>query len=60
MVAYCRPDPAALAIVFERDGEEPIRVEAADGERAVLTAVKLLLKRGQLRPGDRLIVEVAD
>jgi hypothetical protein len=43
MVARIKPESEALVVVFERDGEEPVRVEAADGERAVLRAVTILL-----------------
>jgi hypothetical protein len=49
-----------LIVTFERAGEEPVHVAAADGEKAVLVAVKQLLLRGQLQRGDRLTIEKAD
>jgi hypothetical protein len=60
MVARIKPEPEGLVVVFERDGEEPVRVEAADGEKAVLRAVALLLAHSKLVVGDRLTVEAAD
>jgi hypothetical protein len=60
MVAYCRPDPVPLAVVFERDGEEMIRTEAANGDKAMLQAVILLLAAKTLRVGDRLTVKAAE
>jgi hypothetical protein len=60
MVARTKPKPTALAVVFERDGEEPIRVEAINSEKALVRAVALLLKRSTLHVGDRLSVEAAD
>jgi hypothetical protein len=61
MPSFCKPErQAPLVVVFERDGEERVRIEAADGERAVLQALKLLLLRNVLRPGDRLTVEAVD
>jgi len=60
MAARVRPEPNALAVVFERDGEELVRVEAADGEKAVLRAVTILLAHSKLLVGDRLRIEAAD
>jgi hypothetical protein len=60
MVARVKHEPDALAVVFERDGEEPIRVEAADGEKAVLRAVTILLAHRRLHVGDKLTVTAAD
>jgi hypothetical protein len=57
MPGSCKPQPQALTIVFERDGEEAVRIEAADGEKALIQALKLLLTRNVLRPGDQLTVE---
>jgi hypothetical protein len=61
MVAHCAP-PALppLAVVFERNGEEMIRTEAANGDKAMLQAVILLLAAKSLRPGDRLTVVAVD
>ncbi len=59
MVARTRHEPEALAVVFERDGEEQVRVEAADGEKAVLRAVAILLAHRKLHAGDRLWIEAA-
>jgi hypothetical protein len=49
-----------LKVTFERDGEEPIRIEANDGKQAMLRATALLLANQELRSGDRLTVETAD
>jgi translation initiation factor IF-1 len=59
MVARCKVEPKALVVVFERAGEEPVRVEAADGWKATLAIVNRVLERGQVRPGDRITVEAA-
>jgi hypothetical protein len=59
MVAHTWEKPTPLVVTFERTDEEPVRVEAPDGEKAILQAVKLLLLRGRLQPGDRLTVEAA-
>ena len=45
MVTHIKPQPNALVVVFERDGEKPVRVEAIHGEKALLRAVALLLRR---------------
>jgi len=60
MVARIKPQPHALAVVFERDGEKPVRIEAIHGEKALVRAVALLLRRSKLHVGDRLTVEAAD
>lgn len=60
MVARVRKEPDVLVVTFERDGEEPVRIEAADGEKALLRAVALLLAYSKLHAGDRLRVEAAD
>jgi hypothetical protein len=59
MVARCRPEPGRLVVAFERDGDEPIRLEAADGRTALGRAVGILLARRALLPGDRLTVKPA-
>ena len=60
MVTRIKPQPNALVVVFERDGEKPVRVEAIHGEKALVRAVALLLARSNLHVGDRLTVEAAD
>jgi hypothetical protein len=59
MTARCAEPLQALVVVFERSGAEPVRVDAAGGEKAVLAAVKVLLTRSRLQPGDRLMIEAA-
>jgi hypothetical protein len=56
MVARVKHEPDALAVVFERDGEEPIRIEVADGDKALLRAVAILLAHRRLHVGDKLTV----
>jgi hypothetical protein len=60
MVARTRPEPDALAVVFERDGEKPVRIDAANGEKACIRALTILLAKSKLQLGDRLTVEAAD
>jgi hypothetical protein len=60
MVARTKSAPAALVVTFERDGEEPVRIEVADGDKAVLRAVALLLAHRMLHAGDRLTVTTSD
>jgi hypothetical protein len=60
MVARIRREPDILVVVFERDGEEPVRVEVADGEKAVLRAVAILLAHRKLHVGDHLWIDAAD
>ena len=60
MKARTMPKPTALAVVFERHGEKPVRIEAIHGEKALVRAVALLLARSTLHVGDRLTVEAAD
>jgi hypothetical protein len=60
MVARIKHEPDALVVVFERDGEEPVRVAAADGDKALVRAVALLLAHRRLHAGDRLWIEAAD
>jgi hypothetical protein len=43
-------------VVFERDGEPPIRLEAGDGRTALGHAVGILLARRALLVGDRLTI----
>jgi hypothetical protein len=59
MVARTRPEPCRLVVTLERDGEEPIRIEAPNGRSALLRGVGLLLSNDRLRAGDRLTVEAA-
>jgi hypothetical protein len=60
MVGRVKPESGGLTVVFEREGEEPVSVEAADGEKAVLRAVALLLAHRRLHAGDRLWIKAAD
>jgi hypothetical protein len=60
MVARCRNEPDALVVVFERDGEEPVRVEVINGEKAMLRALIILLAHSKLHVGDCLRIEAAD
>jgi hypothetical protein len=60
MVARTRHGPDALMVTFERDGEDPIRIEAADGDRAMFRAVAILLAHRRLQAGDRLTVTTPD
>jgi hypothetical protein len=60
MVARTKSKPAALVVVFERDGEEPKRVKASSGRQALAFAVGLLITNRELQPGDRLTVEAAE
>jgi hypothetical protein len=60
MIPRVKPQPAAVAVVFERDGEEPVRAEAIHGKEALARAVGLLLRHTKLHVGDRLTVEAID
>jgi hypothetical protein len=60
MVARTKHEPDTLLVVFERDGEEPVRIAAADGEKAVLRAVAILLAHRKLHAGDRLWIKAAE
>jgi hypothetical protein len=60
MVARTRHEPEARVVVFERDGEEPIRVEVINGEKALIRALIILLAHSKLHVGDRLRIEAAD
>src|SRR5262249_22003757 len=60
MVARVKHEPDALAVTLHRDGEAMIRTAAADGDKAMLQAVTLLLAAKTLRAGDRLTVESAN
>jgi hypothetical protein len=60
MVARTKPEPNALVIQFERDGEEPeTQLVIGDGERVLLFAVSLLVRHRRLHIGDRLTVRAA-
>ena len=54
-----RRETGTLAVTFQRDGEPPSELRAADGREAIAFAVRLLLENRRLRAGDRLTVEVA-
>jgi hypothetical protein len=60
MVARTKPEPAALIVRFERDGEEIERARAKDGRQAVLRAASMVIGQGELRAGDVLRVVAAD
>jgi hypothetical protein len=51
---------SGLTVVFERTGCAPVRVEAENGERALIRALILLLANTKLLSGDRLTVTAAD
>jgi hypothetical protein len=59
MVARTRSEPAALAVLFERDGEVIERSHAKDGRQAVLRAASIIIGQGELRVGDALRVVAA-
>ncbi len=60
MVARVRSEPGALVVVFERDGEEPVRVEAINNEKALIRALSILLAHSKLLVGDRMRIEAAE
>jgi hypothetical protein len=62
MVARTRPEPPAIVLEFCRDGDPPERhVVIGSGERILLHAVGLLIRRRELKLHDRLTVtEPAD
>ncbi len=60
MVARRKPEPNTLVVVFERDGEKPIRVEAISNKNALTRAVAILLAHSKLQIGDCLRIEAAD
>jgi hypothetical protein len=59
MVARTCCEPRGLVVVFERDGEELIRVDAINSEKALIRALNILLAHSKLHVGDRLRVEAA-
>ena len=54
------PEPGALLIVLNRDGEEPQSRRAVGGEQALLFAVATLVECGHLRIDDLLMVQGLD
>jgi Toprim domain len=56
MVARVKHEPAALAVIFEREGEIIERAQARDGRQAVLRAASIIIGLGELRAGDKLFV----
>ena len=57
MPAYTRPEPDAVMLIFQRDGEETeTEVVTGDGERVLLFAIAMLIRRRGLLAGDRLDV----
>jgi hypothetical protein len=60
MPVHVQIEPDAFMIIFERDGEEPeTQLVIGDGERVLLFAVSLLVRRRRLHIGDRLTVRAA-
>jgi hypothetical protein len=59
MVARTKPDPHALVVLLERDGEIVERAQARDGRQAVLRAASIVIGQGELRAGDILRVVAA-
>jgi hypothetical protein len=45
--------------VFERDGKEPVRIEAINGKKALIRALNILLAHSNLHVGDCLRVDAA-
>jgi hypothetical protein len=60
MPAHIKPEPGALLLVLNRDGEEPHTRRAVGGEQALLFAVAMLIECRQLRTGDLLMVQGLD
>jgi hypothetical protein len=57
MVARTRPEPPVLVVQFDRDGEPPeTEIVVGGGERALLFAVGMLIRRRALRLHDRLTI----
>jgi hypothetical protein len=60
MPVHVQIEPDAFMIIFERDGEEPeTQLVVGDGERVLLFAVSLLVRRRRLHIGDHLTVRAA-
>jgi hypothetical protein len=60
VTARCKPASPALVVTFERIGDEPIRVEVPDGEKALTRATAMILMHGKLQAGDRLTITAAE
>jgi hypothetical protein len=61
MVAHSRPEPDALVVQFDRDGEPPeTELVVGAGERVLLFAVSMLIRHRELRLHDRLTVRAAE
>jgi hypothetical protein len=57
MVAQTRHEPGVAVIQFDRDGEEPEKhFVVGNGERVLLHAVGMLIRRRELRLHDRLTI----
>jgi len=57
MVARTRIEPDVLVVEFTRDGEEPVReLVVGNGERVLLYAVVMLVRRRELRLHNRLTI----
>jgi len=59
MVARTRAE-RELAIIFNRDGEQPETRIVLTGERAAMAAVLMIATRGILHDGDQLLVSHYD
>jgi hypothetical protein len=59
MVARTDTEPA-LVVTWERDGEPAETHLALTEERALIVALRTVIARPVLRPGDRLTVKAAD
>jgi len=60
MPVHVRPEPDALLIVLERDGEDPQTQRATTGEQALLFALTMLIGCQRLRINDRLTVSAVE
>jgi hypothetical protein len=60
MIGRVKPPANHLIVTFERHGEQSVSTDVPDGRTAIIRAAAMLLANSELRPGDRLTVEVAD
>jgi hypothetical protein len=59
MVARTQSE-AELLVIFSRDGEKDDARIVQNGERAAVTAVRMIAGRGSLHAGDQLLVQRYD
>lgn len=60
MVARTKPEPDAVMLEFHRAGaESETQLVIGDGERVLLFAIGMLIRRRRLHINDRLIVRAA-